>query len=151
MSALQQSRGMCTNALNCTHSPLIDCAELLRSTGQILQRVKHGLPDKINSPEDGRSLDFYTSPFFITLFLSCKCSLDIQAKVRGYILNPHVLQQVTQLSQCGTFPGIAIYLCGYRWRQMSLFHCCVPFGKDRQPGHVQPWLPLLRGRSQPEP
>lgn len=33
---------MCTNALNCTRSPLIDGAELLRSTGQILQRVKHG-------------------------------------------------------------------------------------------------------------
>lgn len=29
---------MCTNALNCTHSPLIDGAVLLRSTGQILQK-----------------------------------------------------------------------------------------------------------------
>lgn len=54
---------MCTNALNCTHSPLIDGAELLRSTRQILQRVKHGLSDRLNSPERRWSLDFHASFF----------------------------------------------------------------------------------------
>lgn len=57
---------MCTNALNCTHSPLIDVAELLRSTGQILQRVKHGPSDRLNSPEQRRSFDFQA--WFITHF-----------------------------------------------------------------------------------
>lgn len=37
MSALSWNCGMCTNALNCTHSPLIDGAGLRGSTGQILQ------------------------------------------------------------------------------------------------------------------
>lgn len=31
---------------------------------------------------------------------------------------------------CETFPDIAIYLCAYHERQMSLFHGCVPFRKD---------------------
>lgn len=59
---------MCTNALNCTHSPLIDGAELLRSTGQILQREKHGLSDRLNSPEHRRSFDFQASFGFFTHF-----------------------------------------------------------------------------------
>lgn len=152
MSALQQSGGMCTNPLNCTHSPLIDGAELLRSTGQILQRVKHGLSDRLNSPEHRRTLDFYAS-FFTRFYYHVNAVQPFKWKLaaRRCILHPHILQPGTQLSQCGTFPGIAVYLCGYHQRQMSLFHCCVPFGKDRQRRDVWPWLSPLRGRSQPEP
>lgn len=59
---------MCTNALNCTHSPLIDGADLLRSTGQILQRVKHGLSDRLNSPERRRAFDFQAFFFLHTFY-----------------------------------------------------------------------------------
>lgn len=82
MSALLQNRGMCTNALNCTHSSLIDGPELLRSTGQIPEWVKHGLSDRLNS------LQF----LFYTLSLSCKCTIGIQVK---YPQPPH---SSTQLS-----------------------------------------------------
>lgn len=43
MRALSWSHGMCINALNCTHSPLIDGAELFRSTGHVSKKEKHAL------------------------------------------------------------------------------------------------------------
>lgn len=58
---------MCTNALNCTHSPLIDGAALLRSTRQILQRVKHGLSDHQNSIEERRSLDLLAASIYMQM------------------------------------------------------------------------------------
>lgn len=60
---------MCTNALNCTHSPLIDGGEQLRSTGQVLQRVKHGLSD--------RQIQHRTASRFSALLLSCKFAVDV--------------------------------------------------------------------------
>lgn len=65
MRALSWSRGMCTNALNCTHSPLIDGAELFGSTGQISQRVKHALADGLSSVKH-RSFDLQAA--FLTHF-----------------------------------------------------------------------------------
>lgn len=88
---------MCTNALNCTYAPLIDGAELLRSTGQILQWVKHGLSDRLNSLEHRGSwiLDIL---FVFTHLLSCKCSVSIQVKVRSCVLNPPTFFSMVHIS-----------------------------------------------------
>lgn len=84
---------MCTNALNCTHSPLIDGAELLRSTGQILQRVKHGLSDRLTRAQ--AIFGFFFAHFY------CHVNAARTFKWKLEELHPqppHVLKHATQLS-----------------------------------------------------
>lgn len=69
MRALSWSRGMCINALNCTHSPLIDGAELFRSTGQISKKRNM----RWRLVRIHRSIDL----LICTLLLLCKYSTDI--------------------------------------------------------------------------
>lgn len=102
MRALSWSRGMCTNALNCTRSPLIDGAELFRSTGQISQRVKHALADGQNSVKHN-SFDLRAA-FLTHVYCYVNAALTFLWKV-----DAHVLQQGVHLSSSGTFP--AIFLC----------------------------------------
>lgn len=51
---------MCTNALNCTHSPLIDGPELRRSTRQILE---------LGQARDLARLNYRSTVLFVTQFL----------------------------------------------------------------------------------
>lgn len=82
---------MCTNALNCTHSPLIDGAELFRSTGQISQRVKHALADGLYSAKH-RSFDLRTA-----IFTHFYCYANA-ARTFLWKVEAHVLQYGIQLS-----------------------------------------------------
>lgn len=91
MRALSWSRGMCTNALNCTRSPLIDGAELFRSTGQISQRVKHALADGPYSVKH-KSFDFRAA------FLTCVYCYVNAARTSVWNVDAHVLQYGVQLS-----------------------------------------------------
>lgn len=83
MRALSWIRGMCTNALNCTHSPLIDGVELFRSTGQISQRVKHALTDAIYSVKH-RSLDLQAA-FLAHFYCYVNAGWTFMWKVKAHL------------------------------------------------------------------
>lgn len=138
MRALSWSHGMCINALNCTRSPLIDGAELFRSTGQISQRVKVVLADGLYSVKH-KSLDLRVA-FLAHFYCFVNAAQTFLWKVEA-----HVLQFGMLFSSRGTFPAV------FRWLSSEVVASSTSIREGQINEGCLALVRLMRGRSQLEP